>query len=207
MGNTSVNIYYVYAYLRSKDSLTAKAGTPYYIGKGVNGRAYQKHSVSVPKDKDKIVFLETKLTNVGALALERRMIRWYGRKDLDTGILHNRTDGGDGTCSTVRDRELVDRIAKSNTGKLRSKSAKKNISISKQKANLSKETILKLQIAASSRSKEHQLKINNKLKKRCISPTGTIFNSPKDASEILNISKGSIYALIHRGISGWKYID
>lgn len=25
--------YYVYAYVRSKDSKTAKAGTPYYIGK------------------------------------------------------------------------------------------------------------------------------------------------------------------------------
>lgn len=207
MGNTSVNIYYVYAYLRSKDSLTAKAGTPYYIGKGVNGRAYQKHSVSVPKDKDKIVFLETKLTNVGALALERRMIRWYGRKDLDTGILHNRTDGGDGTCSTVRDRELVEQIAKANTGKKRSDSTKKKISISKQKQNLSKDTVLKLRAAASSRSKEHQLKINNKNKKKCISPTGIIFDSPVDASKHLNVSRGSIYALIHRKVSGWKYIN
>lgn len=30
---TSTNIYYVYAYIRSKDSETARAGTPYYIGK------------------------------------------------------------------------------------------------------------------------------------------------------------------------------
>jgi hypothetical protein len=29
-----MSIYYVYAYLRSKDSPTAIAGTPYYIGKG-----------------------------------------------------------------------------------------------------------------------------------------------------------------------------
>ena len=68
---SSSNIYYVYAYLRSKDSKTAKAGTPYYIGKGKNRRAFEPHSnIPVPKDKTKIVFVETNLTNVGALAIE-----------------------------------------------------------------------------------------------------------------------------------------
>jgi predicted transposase YbfD/YdcC len=104
-------IYYTYAWLRAKDSKTAKAGTPYYIGKGKGRRAFRK---SGPIDKNNIIIIAAGLTELSALALERRMIRWYGRKDKSTGILINLTDGGEGFSGYVRSKELNARMTTSN---------------------------------------------------------------------------------------------
>jgi len=102
----SIYCYYVYAYIRSKDSATARAGTPYYIGKGKDKRSWNKHkNIPRPKNKDYIIILESNLSNIGALALERRYIEWYGRKDNETGILLNRTAGGEGSIKFITPKE------------------------------------------------------------------------------------------------------
>ncbi len=103
--------FYVYAYLR-------KDGSPYYIGKGTKKRAWSKqHNVRLPADQSRIVIIENKLTNLGACAIERQLIRWYGRKDLGTGILYNRTDGGDGANGSKLSNDRKKQISEYQSGK------------------------------------------------------------------------------------------
>ena len=135
-----MNNYYTYAYLRED-------GTPYYIGKGKSGRITSSlHTIHLPTEKERIIFLKKNLTDEGARKHEIYMIAVLGRKDLGTGILRNMTDGGEGCAGRVLSEETKKKLSDSHKGrkfteehkKKLSEAAKKKIFTKEHKENMSK---------------------------------------------------------------------
>ena len=149
-------MYYTYAYLRED-------GTPYYIGKGKGDRAYSKriNEIKPPKDKNRILILKQNLIEEYAFKHERYMINVYGRKDLGTGILYNRTDGGEGASGAIRTEKHKKMISESKKGKCRSEEIKRKISDTKKGKKCSEET--KLKIGEAMEGKTHSEETKRKI--------------------------------------------
>jgi hypothetical protein len=161
-------MYYTYAYLREDR-------TPYYIGKGQGNRAYRrnKKDIKPPKDKGRIIYLKQNLTEEEAFKHEIYMIAVFGRIDLGTGILHNRTDGGDGTSGRVPSEETRRKIGEAhkgeknhNYGKTFSEEYRRKISESGKGRTHSEETKRKMSEARKGKtfSEEHKRKMSEVLK-------------------------------------------
>ena len=104
----TLNIFYTYAWLRVD-------GTPYYIGKGSRGRAFDRRRKYCPPG-DRVLILKKNLTESEAFRHEVYMIALFGRKNIGTGILHNKTDGGDGATGLRHTEESKSKIGQAQKG-------------------------------------------------------------------------------------------
>lgn len=133
-----ITTFYVYALV---NSLT---GDPFYYGKGKGQRRF-KHIIdalnpqyphrsvhrkiqSIIKKGGRVTYAVTPCaTEQHAFNLEQYMISKWGRLDIKTGILHNLTDGGEGSANVsiiTKQRRLHAHL-----GVKRSNTARKNMSI------------------------------------------------------------------------------
>ena len=193
------NEYYVYLYLRED-------GTPYYVGKGKDNRAFRRRDygqVQRPIDDGRILLHAKDLSEHDAFILEKELIAKYGRKDNGTGILRNKTDGGEGASGAIVTDETKIKLSENmkvrmNTPEMKAQTAafntrtKKGKTLSEEHKNkmseshkerwktyqFSEETIIKLSERVSgennpSKRPEVRKKISDWAKKRMNDPNYT----------------------------------
>jgi hypothetical protein len=162
-----MNNFYVYTYLRED-------GTPYYVGKGKGRRAYLNGRIPPkPPQLDRIQIIKDNLTEEEAFALESKLIIYHGRKDLGTGILQNRTDGGEGVSGRIATPETIQKRVAKNIGKKRTQEQKDRMRQAqlnrKEKTVEEKEAISlkisqkKLGISLGSKSESHKANLSTAL--------------------------------------------
>ena len=109
-------MFYTYLWLRED-------GTPYYVGKGKGNRAFdRKNHIQKPPSDTSRILVQDFTSEADAFKAEIFLIDYYGRKDLGTGCLRNRTEGGVGgkTPITPLGRERIrkfmsERVVSTNT--------------------------------------------------------------------------------------------
>jgi hypothetical protein len=175
--------FYTYAFLRED-------GSPYYIGKG-RGRRVKRNcgrGCYRPKDPSRVIFLKTGLTEEEAYKHEIYMIFVFGRKDINTGILRNKTNGGDGGYLTSeKAREMAELSRQKYTPEELSEKFKKVQSKFTPQERIDRQTR-----AYSSRLSNGSGRPSDKLKKQIevkINEDSFIFCSVREAARELGVSR------------------
>jgi hypothetical protein len=146
---------YVYVWLRPN-------GQPFYVGVGRKTRykslvRRNPHTLSVIKIiggisavRKVIYFVDS--WEAGCL-LEKYFIAKFGRSDLNSGILTNMTDGGEGTINKVVSEETKEAVAKANRNRIWTDASKKKTSEALVGREVKEATREKLRIALTGKSR------------------------------------------------------
>ena len=155
-------------------------GEVFYIGIGSEKRAYQKNPRSdfckrvVSIHGYEVQILKSDLLWKDACELEKLLISWYGRRNLNTGTLVNMTEGGDGSVGYSPSEESRRSRSEKMKGVPKSEKARKNMNKSK---------------IGKSISEEHRLKCKLSNAKKVIDiKTGEIYTSVQDLIKISNFT-------------------
>ena len=84
-------MFYTYLWMRED-------GTPYYVGKGKDARAWTSHKGHRPPKNRTDIIIQTFESEEDAFFAEKFLIAYYGRKIMSDGCLINLTEGGEGTA-------------------------------------------------------------------------------------------------------------
>ena len=187
--NICMKEYYIYRHIR------LDTGLPFYIGKGSGkGRANSKdrnpywHNI-VNKVGYKVEIMLYNLSEKEAFDKEKYFIRLYGRRDLETGILINMTNGGEGASGYKHTEETKKKLSISHKGKKMSDKSKKKMSESHKGKKLSAETKKKLSNAQ--KGKDFSDIHRAKLSKKVVNCRGEVFESGLIAAETFGLKSSS----------------
>ncbi len=135
-----MNNYYVYGHYVSGSN------EPFYIGKGKEQRAWVTQHRNflwkevVAEHRYEVRIIQDNMNETDALLLETELIEKYGRIDLDTGILVNMTEGGNGGMGMLMTEEYRQNLANSARKRWNSPQYKEKQSVA-QKNSWQDETI------------------------------------------------------------------
>ncbi len=191
------NRFYTYAFLREDR-------TPYYIGKGIGGRIYSTNRrIKPPKDKSRTIYLKQNLTEEQAFKHEIYMIAVFGRKDLGTGILINRTDGGEGSSGAIRSEETKKKMSEAH--KDPSEETRRKLSDAGKGKTASEETKKRMSDAKKGKihSEEHRRK-NSEAKKNPSEETRRKRSVTMSGTKWWNDGCGNCKRMIECPGDGWR---
>ena len=178
---------------------------PFYIGIGSDlhyKRAYQTKSRNkhwhniVSKTEYDIEILIDNITWEEACKKEVEFIKLYGRKDLNSGILTNLTDGGEGTINVIVNESTRNLIGIKSRNLIRTENHCNNISKAKKGKQFSEDHKKKLSMARKGLTAE---KVHNSVLV-LNATTGIFYYSINEAAKSQNVNPATLREKL-RGIS------